>query len=103
MLVPITRANIAALRQRDPQSYRLDRYRQVAVLLTGNPKASPDEAVSWLEALCRELSIPRLQDMGVKQEDFPSLVEKAQKASSMKGNPIQLTNQELEETLREGY
>lgn len=103
MLVPVTRANIAALRKRDPQSNRLERYRQVAVLLTGNPKASPDEAIDWLETLCRDLSIPHLQDMGVKQEDFPNLVEKAQKASSMKGNPIQLTVQELEEILKEAF
>jgi alcohol dehydrogenase class IV len=35
----------------------------------------------------------------LKSEDFPLLIEQAQHASSMKGNPVQLTDKELMEIL----
>jgi alcohol dehydrogenase class IV len=45
--------------------------------------------------LVEELKIPRLSDYGMKPEDFSEAVEKTQKASSFKGNPVALTAREL--------
>ena len=41
----------------------------------------------------------RSAPMASNREDFPAIVEKAPHSSSMKGNPIVLTNDELTEIL----
>ena len=41
------------------------------------------------------LEIPSLSEFGLTKEDFPVLVEKAKVASSMKGNPVELTDEQL--------
>lgn len=99
-LIPhVTAENIAALRRREPGSPTLQRYAEVARLLTGRPEASPEDAAAWLMELVRELNIPHLAAYGISPDDFPLLVEKAAAASSMKGNPIQLTGDELTDIL----
>jgi alcohol dehydrogenase class IV len=42
-----------------------------------------------------ELQISTLSEFGLTQKDFPVLVEKAKAASSMKGNPVELTDKQL--------
>jgi alcohol dehydrogenase class IV len=49
--------------------------------------------------LCRELEIPSLAAYGIGGEHAGDLVEKAAASSSMKGNPIALTAEELHEIL----
>jgi alcohol dehydrogenase class IV len=87
--------NIAALRARAPASQALSRYDEVARLLTGRSQATAEDGVRWTADICRKLEIPPLRAYGVTQADIPDLVEKAAQASSMKGNPIVLTPQEL--------
>jgi alcohol dehydrogenase class IV len=77
----------------------LRRYDKVACVLTGNPTAGALDGVRWVEALCRDLAIPRLSSLGIARADFPGLVAKAQAASSMKANPVQLTPDRLEQIL----
>jgi alcohol dehydrogenase class IV len=91
--------NIRALRARHPASEPLRRYETVARLLSGRPQASAEDAVEWTREICRELQIPPLRAYGVRDTDYPELVEKAERASSMKGNPIVLTPDELREVL----
>lgn len=99
-LLPHTiEVNIAALQRRDPGSRALSRYDEIAQLLTGSATARARDGVEWLKALCRELRIPRVSSYGVGESDFPQLIEKAERASSMKGNPIQLHPEELREIL----
>jgi alcohol dehydrogenase class IV len=45
--------------------------------------------------------VPALSNFGLTQADFPIIVDKARRASSMKGNPILLTDAELTEILNE--
>jgi alcohol dehydrogenase class IV len=85
--------NALAVRARAPE--RLARFDEVARLVTGNPHATAADAVAWIRALVRELDIPPLRAYGVAESDIPVLVEKAAQASSMKGNPIALTREEL--------
>ncbi len=95
-LIPhVVAENIAALRRREPDNPALGRYAEVARLLTGRPEAAPEDAARWLSGLVRDLNIPHLAAYGVSPDDFPLLVEKAAAASSMKGNPIRLTEEEL--------
>ncbi|SPE40969.1 Iron-containing alcohol dehydrogenase (fragment) [Candidatus Sulfopaludibacter sp. SbA3] len=91
--------NVRALRQRAPESLALARYGEIGRLLTGRPYATAEDGVAWTREICRRLEIPPLRAYGVREADIPLLVEKAAKASSMKGNPLVLTPQELTEMI----
>jgi alcohol dehydrogenase class IV len=88
-------ANIAALRAHAPQHPALERYAEIARLLTGKNEANPEEGIQWVRALCTELNIPPLRTWGITEADLPDVVEKATTASSMKANPLPLTGDEL--------
>jgi alcohol dehydrogenase class IV len=88
-------ANIEALRARAPDSPAAAKYIRLARLLAENPSAAAGDAARHLRDLCRALKAEPLSKLGLRQEDFPAAVEKAKKASSMKGNPVELTDAEL--------
>ncbi|MBN2005392.1 MAG: iron-containing alcohol dehydrogenase [Anaerolineae bacterium] len=88
-------ANVRALRKREPKHPALERYDEIAVILSGEWDVEAGDAVTWVQALCKDLKIRGLASYGVRAQDFPTIVEKASQASSMKGNPIQLTEAEL--------
>lgn len=92
-------ANVRALQEREPTSPILQRYAEVAQLLTGRSTAGPGDAIEWLHQLCAELNIAPLSQFGFAPNDIPTVVAQAQKASSMKGNPIALTEEELQRIL----
>ncbi|MBI4807290.1 MAG: iron-containing alcohol dehydrogenase [Desulfovibrio sp.] len=95
LLPAVVQANIAALHDRDPDSPSLAAYGEASRILKGNPSATPKDCVSWIVDLCSHLKAPTLAKLGVARKDFPVIVEMAAKASSMKGNPIELTHAEL--------
>lgn len=68
---------------------------EVAKLLTGDPMASPEGAVVWLVDLSKALGVPGLARYGLTEARIPALVEAAKAASSMRANPIALTDDEL--------
>ena len=79
----------------------LQRYAEVAQLLTGRSSAGASEAIEWLHQLCVDLNVAPLSQFGFTPQDIPMVVAQAQQASSMKGNPIVLTEEELEGILSE--
>ena len=89
--------NIRALRQRSTDVKALERYREAAFLLSGDSDAQAEDGAAWVARLCVQLGAPALRTFGFKEDQIPELVEKAAKANSMKGNPIQLTTAELTE------
>jgi alcohol dehydrogenase class IV len=96
----VVEANVRALQEREPNSPVLQRYAEVAQLLTGRSIAGASDAIGWLHQLCADLNLAPLSQFGLTAQDIPSVVAQAQKASSMKGNPIVLTTEELSEILR---
>ncbi len=96
----VMEANLQALRTRAPNSPAEDRYGEVAHLLTGNPDATPEDGVLWVHTLVRDLQVPPLQSYQVNKNDLDEVVAKALNASSMKGNPIELTADELHGILK---
>ena len=48
-----------------------------------------------INGLVKRLGIPTLSKFGISVTDFPELVGKAKNASSMKGNPVKLTDDQL--------
>jgi len=90
--------NLRALRDRAPEHQALARMTEVASLLTGQPDARPEEAIGWLQDLTTALSIPGLASYGLDDDaEIAEVVTAAQKASSMRGNPIELTDPEVSE------
>lgn len=104
ILLPyVFRMNVNAFIMRHPESDFISRYKTVASLLTGDKDASPKEGADWLVQLVEKLKIPRLANYGIIREDFPLIIEKARIASSMKANPVELTDQELIQILEAAY
>ena len=101
LLPPVMEANVQALRCRAPDSPALSRYDEVAQLLTGEPLARAADGVAWVRSLVEATHVPPLSQFGVTAADFPEIVAKSQQASSMKANPISLTDVELEHALRQ--
>jgi alcohol dehydrogenase class IV len=63
--------------------------------LTGEANAQAKDGILWLKNLVMALNIRPLATYGIKKSDFPEIIAQAKKASSMKGNPIELKNEEL--------
>ena len=95
----VTEMNVRVLKSGEPESEKLLRYKEIAELLTNNPEASIEDGVLWLKDLVEELKIPALSTYGITSSDFPSIIRKSQSSSSMKGNPVNLTDEQLEEIL----
>lgn len=99
-LLPFVMAmNVRALSERQPESPILGRYDEVAQLLTGNPAAVATDGIRFIHDLCSALQIPSLGVYGIMEADYATLIEKAAVASSMQGNPIRLSLEELREIL----
>ncbi|MDD2710828.1 MAG: iron-containing alcohol dehydrogenase [Verrucomicrobiae bacterium] len=97
----VVATNIRALEQRQPDGPSLERYRKVAQTLTARLDATVDDGAAWLRQLSRDLEVPGLKSYGVKDGDIPLVVEKAAASSSMKGNPIVLTREEMAAILQQ--
>ena len=92
-------ANLIALRERALHTETVRRYDEIARLLTGSEHAGAAEGIAWVGHLCAHLRIPALRRYGITPNDFPVLVANASNASSMKANPIPLTDEEMKATL----
>ncbi len=101
LLPAVVRENVAALQKREPGSEVLSRYAEAAQILTGDPTATVGKGIAWLESLLHELNIPPLGDYGISEGDVPEIVARAMTASSMKANPILLTEDELAGILKQ--
>jgi alcohol dehydrogenase class IV len=102
LLPLVMQANLNALQQRQPENPVLRRFDEIARLLTGDPQAVAQNGCAWLQEFVAGLGIPPLSAYGLERAAFPALVEKAARASSMAGNPIRLTPEELEAILERG-
>ncbi|HEX8441566.1 iron-containing alcohol dehydrogenase [Archangium sp.] len=97
-LLPATlEVNLRALRARAPAHPALPRFQELAVLLTGRADARAEEGIAWVKELCQALAVPGLGRYGLTEAEVPRLVARAKAASSMKANPLVLTDEELTE------
>jgi alcohol dehydrogenase class IV len=100
LLAPVAEANVRALRERDAGSPALERYAAVARLLTGRDDATVEDGVEWLRETVAALDVPRLGAVGLQPAQYEEVAEKSAKSSSMQGNPIGLSTDELVAVLR---
>jgi len=106
LLPYVTQANTQALQNRvsaddtnQEAQVALARFDEIGRMLTGKDDATASDAVSWIGELCLNLGVPGLRRYGLSKVDFATIAAKAQKASSMQGNPVQLSDEELVDIL----
>ena len=98
LLVECCRGNVAALRDRAPEDPALTRYAEAGALLSGTTGVAA--LLDWLAETVRVLEVPTIGELGVTPEQYSQICKQAAASSSMKGNPIMLSAEELEEILR---
>jgi len=77
-LLPFVMAtNIKALQSRAPDSAALDRYDEVARLITGLPTARAADGIAWVRNLYQQLEVKPLAAHGIEVKDFTDIVAKA--------------------------
>ncbi|MBN1608883.1 MAG: iron-containing alcohol dehydrogenase [Polyangiaceae bacterium] len=96
LLPHVMRANVTRLYQMSPGSDAGLRFAELGSLLTGEECATADDAIEWVESLLTKTKIPPLRRWGLAAADAAEICAKASKASSMKGNPVVLSAEELE-------
>ena len=101
LLPVVMKFNVKALEEREPSSPVPGRFTEIAQLLTGNMAGTISDGLNWLYSLCNDFAIPSLSEYGLSEQYIQSVVTQSGKASSMKGNPVLLTEKELADILRE--
>jgi alcohol dehydrogenase class IV len=99
LLPAVFEINIQALEKRDASGPILEKFSEVARIVTGSKNADLMDGLLWIKSLSMQMFVPGLEDFGITEADFPVIVEKSKKSSSMKGNPILLTDEELNDIL----
>jgi alcohol dehydrogenase class IV len=99
LLPHVMRANVDALRSQSSVHPYLKRYAGVGGALCGKRDLSDDEAIERgirvTAELAERLRIPRLSDFGLNRDNVTELVRLAGKASSMRYNPVVLSEDAL--------
>jgi alcohol dehydrogenase class IV len=101
LLPYVMKYNVRVLAENEGFSGFTERYHDVACWLTGDPDATIQDGVRWIQSLAEDLHIPGLSAIGVRSEDFDRIIEQSQAASSMKKNPIELPEETLRKILEE--
>jgi alcohol dehydrogenase class IV len=98
LLAPVIEANVRALRAGSATSDRavLSRYIETAWLLTGRAGASVEDGLAWIRQTLSLLAVPGLAAFGLDSGDAGDIAAKALTSSSMQGNPVPLSQADLE-------
>ncbi len=100
LLPSVMETNFQALTEKNLK-IQLAKYDEVAKILTGDTMAVAADGICWVKNLINELRIPCLSHYGLAKSDFQKLVGQAKKASSMKGNPVELDDYSLTRILEQ--
>ncbi len=95
------RANLKALRQREPDSPAIAKMARLGQLLSGTAHKSPeyfcDALVDILDQWTQTLDIPRLGSYGIQKQDLDKILDK----TTNRNNPIELHREEIRGILEE--
>ena len=105
LLPGVMAANVRALRAAEDRHPVLARYAAVGRLLTGRARlgdrAAIDAGVRFVADLAAAIGITPLSEFGVTVDRAPEMVALAKKASSMRYNPVELSDEALTAVLTE--
>ncbi|MGH3192366.1 MAG: iron-containing alcohol dehydrogenase [Streptosporangiaceae bacterium] len=96
LLAPVIEANLRALPSGHPA---LDRYAEAARLLTGQPAATVEDGLAWIRETLVLLAVPRLAAFGLDPQHADEIAANAMTSSSMQGNPLPLSHEDLRAAL----
>ncbi len=94
LLPHVWRTNLAAVGSRGTEA-QLQRFHHAARVICGDPSAEGADALLWIERGCARMNVRTLNHYGVTAQDADEIVARATQASSMKANPVVLTDLEL--------
>ena len=102
----VIEANMEAARESAEGTGVLERYATVGRIMAGGSPMS-DSAGIWgcfdgVVRLAKRLHIPPLSVFGIEEGHIAEMVELAKRASSMKSNPVALSDEALAGVLRRG-
>ena len=104
LVATATAINIAALKARLPDSPALPKYAEIGRRFAMQKGLNGDDAraflVDTLRRWERQLDLPRLSACRIARTDFPRIVADS-RGSSMKTNPVMLTDEEITRILEE--
>jgi alcohol dehydrogenase class IV len=104
LVATCTAVNIEALKSRAPESVALSKYAEVAGILCNQSFSNHEAAWEALVKLLAEwtdlLRLPRLGDYGLNESGLDHVVAHS-RGSSMKTNPLTLTDNEIKACLQE--
>lgn len=105
LLPHVMAANIIAARCQDPpHTELLSRYAAIGRALVGDDRMederAAEEGIRFVRDLVDQFSLPRLGQFGLNDACIPELVAQARRSSSMRYNPIALSEQALADVLR---
>jgi len=98
LVATCTKVNIEALRAREPENRALDKYAEAAGILCN--RSFPDRETAWTALVERladwteQLDLPRLGEYGLRESELDHVVAHS-RGSSMKTNPLVLTDAEI--------
>lgn len=100
LLAPVWEANWAAIKREGDGLIR-ERFKAASRLILNDDQGTPEDAVDFLRELSLRLKIPGLGSFGITDQDLPEIATKGAQSSSMKGNPVPLSHDELLSILRQ--
>ncbi|WP_346855447.1 iron-containing alcohol dehydrogenase [uncultured Draconibacterium sp.] len=100
LMAAVIQINIEVLTE---QGKDIEKFKELAKILTGSDLAKAEDAIVWADNLIEALQIPGLSKCGLLEDDFPELIKKAKVASSMKGNPVELNDEQLRWMLEKSF
>ena len=99
LFAPAWKVNWAAI-QKANQVAAKAKFQAAAKLLLTDDQATPEGVTDYLRKLTHRLKIPSLSSHGIQDSELEDIATKAAKASSMKGNPVPLTHEDILQILR---
>ncbi len=103
LLAAATATNVEAMRGREPDNPALGKYARVYAVLSGTDALSadgPEALVGLLRDWTHRLNLRGLREFGVRESDLERIVADS-RGSSMRTNPIELTDEETAGIVRQ--
>ncbi|MBF0468184.1 MAG: iron-containing alcohol dehydrogenase [Desulfamplus sp.] len=81
----------------------INRYHQIARLLTGNPDAGSHDGISHIDEIARYMNIRKIAFPGLDSSQIALISKQAELSSSMKGNPVTLASAQIRKIIQEEF
>jgi alcohol dehydrogenase class IV len=95
LLYPALLVNLELARQTGTVPHTLEKLDELGRILTGKPGAVAEDGLAWVQKLSSEFRLPSLRESGLQEEELATIVNMAKQSSSMRGNPVDLSDDDL--------